>query len=947
MRRFRGLLVAFVLAAVAIVVLWPAARDVERGADVDRSAAGSSPPAPSRNGGPAAEPSSSRPPAAAPTVGASTEVYASVPAGGLAGCVVDGRRRRLAGATVRVRSLAARERDDGAPSPAAEVTTATDTDGEFAFATLSDDDLELRAEAAGYAPAVQAVRTRGAYVAIVVEDGGGLDVVTLDGRGARVEGATVAFRTGGVDGREVARAVSEGAGRVRFDALPVGHGSVVAWKAGLGSGRAQVGVAARPPTSVVVVLRGAAELVGIVSDADDGRPVAGARVDVFTPGLDGLPGVPPATSDAEGRYVVRLDVGPGEVLDVRASRPAYADVRLRFPYDDRGRGSARCDFRLGRGAAEVWGRVVDAAGVGVVGVEVLFATSPGGLVAPGVVSSDDGRFALVSPSWFAPGTRATILARSRQGIGAATVRIRAHAGGPGAPVEIVLSGAGTVRGRVTDAEGRPAPGASVQLRLDVVGVQRQAVAEGRRASDVRTLEGLQDRRFAGALVTTTADDGRFALTSVPVGVYHVSAERGELLARSTVPVRVDAGAIAILELVLEAGASISGEVVGVDGVPIPGATVWLQAGPDAPSGTPSADARTGPDGRFELRHVAVGPTFTVHATAVTFGSDNRRGVRAGAAGLALRLARRGSIEGQVLADGRPPSGAFTVWVRRLEVEEARAESGAPRSGRPRSGPPARAHEVVAPDGRFAVRELIRGTYVVTATAPDGLVTATPVEVAVADGVASSPVTIDLRSGATLRGEVRRRDGVPAAGAVVVASPATAGHGALSRAAVTGDDGGFVLEGLEGGAFAVRVEGDGLVAFTEGVDLVAGETRVVRWVEREAGRLRVAVVDAEGRPVGGARVMLVDRAGAEVRPVSGRLRPTGDGEAVAGDGTDPWVRATTTDDRGQLVVEGLALGTYRVGATKPGFVAAAPPSTVDVAPGGVADVTVRMSPAASR
>jgi hypothetical protein len=134
-----------------------------------------------------------------------------------------------------------------------------------------------------------------------------------------------------------------------------------------------VSVASREP--IVVVLRGHAVVAGTVSDAEDGRPIEGVEVAVRFVEHDDVPAAV-ARTDADGHYSLPLAAGPGTVLDVVASGASYADVAVRFPYDDAALGWARCDLRLGRGAAPVRGHVVDATGRGVAGADVAFGPAP-------------------------------------------------------------------------------------------------------------------------------------------------------------------------------------------------------------------------------------------------------------------------------------------------------------------------------------------------------------------------------------------------------------------------------------------------------------------------------------------------------------------------------------------------------------------------------------------
>jgi hypothetical protein len=128
---------------------------------------------------------------------------------------------------------------------------------------------------------------------------------------------------------------------------------------------------------------------------------------------------------------------------------------------------------------------------------------------------------------------------------------------------------------------------------------------------------------------------------------------------------VDAGGVADAAITVGAWLTIAGVVRSVSGAPVAGATVFLVAGAGSPPGTPTSDARSGADGSFVLSHVPAGVAFSVHATAVGFGSAHRPGVGAGASGIELSLPPKGAIAGEVSVDGSRTSGrSRSGWTRR-------------------------------------------------------------------------------------------------------------------------------------------------------------------------------------------------------------------------------------------------------------------------------------------
>ena len=131
-------------------------------------------------------------------------------------------------------------------------------------------------------------------------------------------------------------------------------------------------------------------------------------------------------------------------------------------------------------------------------------------------------------------------------------------------VTLEVARAAKVTGRVLDAEGKPAPGASAQAVL-------QVTTGGRRWSQAKA-----------ALPATAGEDGRFVLDAILPGVdVVVSARHGDVEGPPVAVGALEPGAEREVELRLARVRKVIVTVVGAaDGKPVPGATVTLNGDND-------------------------------------------------------------------------------------------------------------------------------------------------------------------------------------------------------------------------------------------------------------------------------------------------------------------------------------------------------------------------------
>ncbi len=326
---------------------------------------------------------------------------------------------------------------------------------------------------------------------------------------------------------------------------------------------------------------------GRVVDAATGAPLAGGRVLVSPVGEQGEARFYLyATTDADGRFRTHVPAGgrvqawpqtppagylqpdppPGEEY----ARPpqAAADADITFP-----------DIKL-RKSVGLAGRVVDADGKPVAGAVVFTdASEPFGRDA--IRSGPDGRFTVPGLD---PDDEVRVWVRQADRVNVPQV---AKVNAP-EPLTIRLSEAAGMRlaGRVVDAAGAAVPGAAVEVQ------------------SLRRNAGRRSRMWTGGrqeLLTADAD-GRFRSSNLWVGDSYKLQVSADGFASAEVEVR-DGQPVPDVRLTRVTG-SVRGMVVGLDGKPVAGATVFSKGDTDK-----TLEASSAADGTFTLTGYRDAPGF--------------------------------------------------------------------------------------------------------------------------------------------------------------------------------------------------------------------------------------------------------------------------------------------------------------------------------------------------
>jgi len=599
----------------------------------------------------------------------------------------------------------------------------------------------------------------------------GVVVVSMRGPGAGPPAPEAEFTLLASDGTSRTAAAINGS--ARFEEAPEG-GAVVTVRSAAVHGRAEPFRIAPDdgPTNVTVHVAHGAPVAGRVLDSATSSPIPDARVvvrlggsyaDVWSCESGTPPVLETVRTDAEGRFSSSAQrFNEILTLDVLARGHARARVTTRLQPSEGER--PPLEIRLGIGGA-VHGRVVDAAGAPVPGVDVLVfgasweeqrrdpraCTSPEGSNLPPRSSFEgaadaDGRFT-VDGVPFAPDWCATALTtggrRAKDVCG-----ILVAPGTPEPDVSLILPSGGQLEVRVLDPKRRPVTAGAVTIEggpsgpLDPTGVAR-----------------FGDLAAGSYVVHVVLDD------FVP--------ERS--------PVRIREGETSTETIVLHAGAVLSGVVVDEEGAPVPG--IWVGVTRPASRITPEVHVDTDAQGTFRIGGLAREP-YRVAAMGFRITQVESLQVTPPAEHLRLVVRKPPTVTVQLVL---PAGTAAPASVLLNDMEAAHGGGSLIRT--PWSDGPLTF--VVQPGPR-------RLTWFVEGCAPVDR------EVTVPEGGNLSLGSVALDAGVTLAGDVVDGSGRPIAGAEVRRPEE------WERAIQVPADGRFRFDHLRRGRVSIAVHAPGFV-----------------------------------------------------------------------------------------------------------------------------------------
>ncbi|MFN8090789.1 MAG: carboxypeptidase-like regulatory domain-containing protein [Vicinamibacteria bacterium] len=489
--------------------------------------------------------------------------------------------------------------------------------------------------------------------------GAGLTGIVRDEAGRPVKDAEVRLEADGF-APPVPPEKTDATGEFTFAGVVAGEYIVVARQGARAPALAVVNVDSGASATVSLTLTAGSYVVGRVVDAACGRSPAACGSMRTTAGGSRWPSPEriSATAGTDRRFA--LGPVPPATLGLRVFATGHVERSLDAPVPASGRTIDLGDVTLDDGLA-IRGHVRDAARNPISGALVR-ATVSGGEDGPPEVETDaKGAFVVA-------------------GLAAGRYDVRAEAAGfawgaavadaGGTPVTVVLEAAGSLTGRVVDADGAAVDDARVE-------VESPGASGNRRFAATRSSEG----------------DGGFTLRDLAPGAYALVARASGRGEASMSGVRVRAGATTALgTITLPSGGVVRGSVVDSDGRGIPGATVSVDR--EGARRRRPTEAQTDSSGAFEVRGVPAGVMRVVanhiayaEAQPVTTEVDpDKEPVP-----VRIVLFRGGTIEGRVTRrDGRPfTAGRVDAVSQRRRSGETAAAIGADGSYRVEHVPPGR------------------------------------------------------------------------------------------------------------------------------------------------------------------------------------------------------------------------------------------------------------------
>jgi len=399
-------------------------------------------------------------------------------------------------------------------------------------------------------------------------------------------------------------------------------------------------------------------------------------------------------------------------------------------------------------------------------------------------------------------------------------------------------------------------------------------------------------------VVRTSGDGTFSIR-VKEGTYDIGFKR-EGYAGKTVRAQQVSASSKPLEVTLEPGVEISGRVTR-GGKPVEGVNV-IPIGGDS-----MMPVQTASDGTFRIGDLAPGELMVAFSKREEFIQMNRA-VNAPANDVNVDLPPGGRISGRVVdKNTHQPVKAFEAGISPSRNGGGMVMMMAPSM-----------QSFTSDDGTFVLENVPVGATTLAVNAP-GYVQERVPNLTVENGKALENIEVAMETGVRVTGHVTGPDGAAAGGAVVRIDPMAGGRmmrggGMNDPYTVADPNGEYTLENVEPGEKTLVFSRTGLINTSKTVTL-SGDHMQVDAQLSSGVRTAGVVVNEGGTPVADAQV---------------RARSASD----SGFG-----RSARTDANGSFSFEGLAPGHYEFNAAKDGY-ADAIVRDVDITTAGMVRLTLK-------
>ena len=517
--------------------------------------------------------------------------------------------------------------------------------------------------------------------------------------------------------------------------------------------------------------------------------------------------------------------------------------------------------------------------------------------------------------------------------------------GQNEPLEIILTQAASIRGRVVNSSGEPVAAATVSV-ID----QQNRFLSSFNVDDKKQFWILREE-IESSRRGITAQDGTFSIRPVPSTrpvVLEVKHREYPTLAEASQT--YSAGNNDVGDLVLPDGIQLRGIVLAPDGTPVSGARVKLTPPKEVKSEEPLSISFSGGSvgilepaareisstttnkyGEFIIS-LTEGGIFDIEASAPGFHSTDlmELNIQTSMDGIVLQLQPVQTIEGFVVdIQGNPVVGVRLSLAEAKDGEISLADlfGAGDRSGD--------AITTSNHDGFFSAEVSAGGFFRIKVTRGQPWVMEGPLRVE----AGTSDVVVTVLDAGRIEGKViDALNGFPVAKFHLKRGEPRTGNGLILGGSggveYSDPDGFFELDGLREQTYQLTFRSEGYVTVTELVEVKLGQTTQVTIPMQHSATIIGRLLDSNGKAISGARIAFARPGEAfDNAPTAGlRIQISGNDGATLVLGDDGRIRS---DEEGRFRITDIAEGDWQLKVTHQNF-QDLPFEVHDTAPGVITD-----------